>query len=176
MSYSCTQNMANIIKSHNNRTLKPRNKNTHENCNCNTKEQCPPQNKYLFTNIVYNAHITTNDDPQGRDCIGLTEGTFKNVLLNTRALSTTSITATKITVKVCVESKERRKEYKICWSSVDTAKACNNGSNKCGLCLCEKLAILKGRNARLLNTRDELISKCRHENKFYIQNYKNEIT
>ena len=46
VSYSCTQNMANIIKSHNNRTLKPRNKNTHENCNCNTKEQCPLQNKF----------------------------------------------------------------------------------------------------------------------------------
>jgi hypothetical protein len=95
VSYSCTQNMANIIKSHNNRTLKPRNKNTHENCNCNTKEQCPLQNKCLVTNIVYKAHITTNDDPQGRDYIGLTEGNSKNVLLHTRALSTTSITATK---------------------------------------------------------------------------------
>ena len=28
----------------------------------------------------------------------------------------------------------------------------------------------------LLNKRNELISKCRHENKFYIKNYKREVT
>jgi hypothetical protein len=107
--YSCTKNMANIIKSHNNRTLKPRNKNTHENCNCNTKEQCPLQNKCLITNIVYKAHITTNDDPQGRDYIGLTEGTFKKRF--THSFNNIDYSnKTDITVKVLhVESKERRK-------------------------------------------------------------------
>ena len=177
VSYSCTQNMANIIKSHNNRILNPRNKNTHENCNCNTKEQCPLQNKCLVTNVVYEAHITTNDDPQGRDYIGLTEGTFKKRFTQHKSSFNNIDYSNKTSLSKYVWSlKNEEKEYKICWSSIDTAKAYNNGSNKCGLCLCEKLAILKGRNARLLNTRDELISKCRHENKFYIQNYKNEIT
>ena len=106
VSYSCTQNMANIIKSHNNRTLKPRNKTTHENCNCNTKEQCPLQNKCLVTNIVYKAHITTNDDPQGRDYIGLTEGTFKKRFTQHKSSFNNRLQQQNITVKVCVESKE----------------------------------------------------------------------
>ena len=39
-----------------------------------------------------------------------------------------------------------------------------------------KLCIIKAHSSNLLNKRDEMISKCRHENKFYIKNYKNEVT
>ena len=46
----------------------------------------------------------------------------------------------------------------------------------CNLCLSEKLCIIKAHSSNLLNKRDEMISKCRHENKFYIKNYKNEVT
>jgi hypothetical protein len=93
-----------------NRTLKPRNKNTHENCNYNTKEQCPLQNKRLVTNIVYKSHITTNDDPQGRDYIGLTEGTFKKTFYSTQEFfQQHRLQQQNITVKVCVESQERIK-------------------------------------------------------------------
>ena len=117
MSYSCTQNMANIIKFHNNRTLKPRNKNTHENCNCNTKEQCP------FQNIVYKAHIITNDDPQRRDYFGLTDRTFKkcftqhnNSFNNIDYSNKTSLS------KYAWSLKNEGKYFKICWSSIDKAK------------------------------------------------------
>ena len=37
-----------------------------------------------------------------------------------------------------------------------------------GLCLAEKLCILTAQNASLLNKKPELVTKCRHENKFFM--------
>ena len=48
-------------------------------------------------------------------------------------------------------------------------------SERCNLCLAENLCIVKAKSNNLLNKRDELIYKFRHENKFYIMNYKNEV-
>ena len=41
------------------------------------------------------------------------------------------------------------------------------------LCLCEKLMIARASSASLLNKRDELVSKCRHMNKFTLKCFKN---
>ena len=40
--------------------------------------------------------------------------------------------------------------------------------SRCSLCLAEKLCILTAQNASLLNKRSELVTKCRHENKFFM--------
>ena len=47
------------------------------------------------------------------------------------------------------------------------------GTRKCDLCLCEKLMIARANSASLLNKRDELVSKCRHMNKFTLKCFKN---
>ena len=47
------------------------------------------------------------------------------------------------------------------------------GTRKCDLCLCEKLLIARANSACLLNKRDELISNCRHINKFTLKCFKN---
>ena len=41
--------------------------------------------------------------------------------------------------------------------------------HKCHLCLTEKLYLVRAKKPSLLNKRTELISKCRHVNKFYLQ-------
>ena len=46
----------------------------------------------------------------------------------------------------------------------------SNISKRCDLCLTEKLMIITANPDRILNKRSELISKCRHENKFYLRN------
>ena len=46
------------------------------------------------------------------------------------------------------------------------------GSRKCDLCICEKLLIARGDPYVLLNKRDELVSKCRHRNKFTLKCFK----
>ena len=66
------------------------------------------------------------------------------------------------------ELKSNNKDYDIKSSMIARAKAYNNRAKRCNLCLTEKLSIINANSANLLNKRNELISKCRHENKFYI--------
>ena len=51
------------------------------------------------------------------------------------------------------------------------APAYSNQSKRCHLCLTENLYLIRAKKASLLNKRSELISKCRHENKFYLANF-----
>ena len=53
----------------------------------------------------------------------------------------------------------------------DHASSYRNGSKSCNLCLTEKFHIITSK-LPLLNKRSELISKCRHVNKFLLSNYK----
>ena len=49
----------------------------------------------------------------------------------------------------------------------------NSVTNSCILCLSEKLVICNFRDKDgLINKRMHLVSKCRHENKFILSNYK----
>lgn len=57
------------------------------------------------------------------------------------------------------------------WSIKDHAIPYQNGAKRCDLCLTEKYHILT-HTGRILNKRNELISKCRHINKFYLSNFK----
>ena len=66
--------------------------------------------------------------------------------------------------------------YTIKWSIASHAQPYTNESKRCDLCLTEKLLIMNADKQSLLNKRPELISKCRHQNKFYLCNFKNEFT
>ena len=57
------------------------------------------------------------------------------------------------------------------WSVNDHAKPYQNGSKMCNLFLTEKYHILTSL-VNLINKRSKLVSKCRHENKFHLVNYK----
>ena len=57
------------------------------------------------------------------------------------------------------------------WTILDHAKPHVNGSSNCDLCLTEKYHIINS-HVNIINKRSELITKCRHENKFYLSNYK----
>ena len=46
------------------------------------------------------------------------------------------------------------------------------GLRKCDLCFAEKVAIARFEGVGLLNKRTELLSKCRHRNKFITGNIK----
>ena len=61
------------------------------------------------------------------------------------------------------ELKENHKNYTINWLIAMKASPYICGTRKCYLCLCEKLMITRANSASLLNKRDKLVSKCRHE-------------
>ena len=57
------------------------------------------------------------------------------------------------------------------WSICEKAKACNGASKRCCLCLAEKYNIALTDRQTELNSRIELVSKCRHRNKFAFLSY-----
>ena len=63
--------------------------------------------------------------------------------------------------------------YSIKWSIVKQISDYKSVTNSCNLCLSEKLVISNFRDRKcLINKRMDLVSKCRHKNKFIYNDYK----
>ena len=70
------------------------------------------------------------------------------------------------------ELKDNSIEHNLKWCIASKAHPYVCGSRKCDLCLAEKLTIIKADSETLLNTRDELVSKCRHMHKSTLRRFK----
>ena len=62
-------------------------------------------------------------------------------------------------------------DYNIKWSIQRKATEYQNTTTRCNLCLAKKVEIIVADKDRSQNKRTELISKSRHENKFYLSNF-----
>ena len=142
---------------------------TGEQCNCRKKDQCPLDNKCLSSSVIYNAQVTTNNTT--KNYIGLTEGTSKQRFSQHKStfMHRKHINSTKLSIYIW-QLGDKKQDFNIKWSIISRARPYSNISKRCDLCLTEKLMIIKHSNDNLLNKRSELISKCRHENKFYLKN------
>ena len=60
-SYSCMDNMTNIISSHNKKIPNSYNETNGKTCNCRNKSKCLLDNKCLTNKTVYKAEVETND-------------------------------------------------------------------------------------------------------------------
>ena len=65
--------------------------------------------------------------------------------------------------------KDQGGNYQIRWEIVGHAPGYNPITRKCRLCTAEKLLIAEDPDPRLLNKRDELVSKCRHRRKHALE-------
>ena len=70
------------------------------------------------------------------------------------------------------ENKHANTETNVVWNILDKARAYKPEAKRCLLCLTEKYHIISSK----LNLRNELATKCRHENKLYLANFKDSIT
>ena len=169
VSYSCMSNVASSISSHNKKILK-QNDTPPEHCNCMNKTLCPLPGRCQTPAVIYQADIKTDDEESHR-YVGLTEPPFKvrwsnhKTSCNDRQYEVT----TDLSAKVW-ELKDKGKVPSITWSVVKKSTPYESGSDHCNLCLWEKFYVMK--IPGLINTRTELVSKCRHVNKFLLRNYK----
>ena len=71
--------------------------------------------------------------------------------------------------------KKNNVNYSINWKIVKRTSGYNPISKTCNLCLAEKVAICNFADKKhLMNKRNELVSKCRHENKYLLANVTDE--
>ena len=171
VSYSCMENMESRIKKHNSKVLNPPVPDQNANqCNCQNKPLCPLGGNCRQSNVIYKCAITTSEET--KHYIGATAGEIKHRISFHKTSCTDEKYKTSSELSKYVWSlKERNIVPHLEWQVIDRSNAYRAGSKKCNLCITEKLHINNG-NERTINKRSELVSKCRHENKFYLSNYK----
>ena len=176
VSYSCTKNLKNIIQSHNKKIITNNNISSinEANCNCRDKTSCPLNGMCLIERTIYEATVTQSSDPTYKKVyIGLAEPPFKKRYSNHK-LSFSNKKYEKETElsKEIWKIKNTNIIPTITWRTIRQCAPFDRTAQKCNLCLNEKLEIATyPRPGELLNSRDELISKCRHVNKFTLKNF-----
>ena len=173
VSYSCMPNIKSIVNAHNRNITTEDTRNQRESCNCTTKADCPLNGNCLAVNSLYAGTLSSNIPNYGeKEYAGVSEPTFKTRYGNHK---------TSFNLRKYINSSELSKEVwnikdkggdpKITWRIIKHHAAYNPVSKRCNLCLSEKLYIAEYKGSNLLNKRDELISKCRHRNKYTLRNH-----
>ena len=170
LSYSCMQNMNNIIRKHNSSVMKDPISPTTKTCNCRKKSDCPMNVICLSECFIYKASI---DTPTCRIYYGTCENTFKERYNNhTCSFRIKSREKNTELSKYVWELKDKDVNFSINWDIAMKSHKYVCGSRKCDLCICEKLLIARGDPYVLLNKHDKLVSKCRHRNIFTLKYFK----
>ena len=175
ISYSCMINVKNHINQHNRKVLTNGTGNSTSDlrkCNCLNAPDCPLDGKCLEKEVLYQGAVSTNlANYKEKLYKGICATKFKSrycnhkkAFINERYRNDTELS------KEVWNVREQNGTPKIKWSILGKYSSYNPISKRCNLCLNEKLeiAIYKGEN--LLNKRSEVISKCRHRNKYKLSN------
>ena len=142
-------------------------------CYCRDRNSCPLSNICLTSSVVYQTTVTKSDTNKKQTYVGHTEGKFKT-RFNTHTSSFRNPKykhATELS-KYVWNLKEKEISYSIKWRILKKCKSYSNKTKRCNLCLHEKFLIIYHPHLCSLNSRHELLSKCRHGNKFLLSNHK----
>ena len=174
VSYSSLPNSRSVINGHNKNLLNEQEK--HSPFNYRDKTLCPLKGSCRYKNLVYSCKVSTPDLKQNHPhYIGLAEHTFKDSFITVFFHNNSFKYESKrnsIQLSNFIWSKKKKKiNVDLDWSILDKAKPYFPDSNKWKLYLTEKYHIVFS-TKNLLNIHNELVAKCRHENKFYLANFK----
>ena len=138
-------------------------------CNCRNNSNCPLNGDCEEKCLVYKATVRTEND--SHIYYGQCEGEFKARYNNhTKSFRNRKYENETELSKHVWMLKDSNKNYKVIWCIVARASPYKSGSGRCALCLTEKSVIVRANPKGLLNKRTELISKCRHRNKYLLCN------
>ena len=166
VSYSCTENVDRIIKSHNKKVSSPP-LTEPPPCNCRVKTNCPLNNNCRVSSVVYKCEVTA-PNTEKKVYIGLTERDFKQRYNSHKQSFNNKKYSNSTTLSTYIWKLKETQHLTptLHWSIIKRVKSYSNSSKSCPLCLEEKLQIMEyPYKKELLNKRTEIISKCRH---FYL--------
>ena len=178
LSYSCMDNLAKEISSHNNKILNEEGS-TNDTPGCNCKRiECPLENHCLVPCCVYQGLLSSSPTSPTYNYFGQAGNSFKeryqghkSSFENPKYRRSTTLSA-----KVW-DIKDRGHPVHLKWNILHTTKPYKAGMKTCDLCLLEKTRILLGRDGPekipndvvLLNRRTEVTAKCRHRLKYTLE-------
>ena len=164
ISYSTTRNMKAYIDKHNMAILGSKADNQ-DGCNCHKKNECPLQNRCKTSEIVYTGEVTDSSGNKNQ-YYGLTENTFKKRWYGHKSNIRNKKEAGTALSNHIWKLKDRNEQYTLIWSIKTRAFSFRSGSKYCDLCLSEKTTIALANPATTLNSRNEIVNKCRHRWKY----------
>ena len=172
VSYCTTKNMAQIINQHNKKMLQNVDQGRDQvECDCADHQLCPLNNKCTAKDLVYKATVKSRigNNQSTRIYYGMTQNTFKERVSDHNTSFRYERYRNKSSLATYVwKLKDQGLNYNVTWDLVTRAMPWRRGSRTCGLCLAEKALILYERHPPgMLNTRSELMAKCRHANKHF---------
>ena len=176
-SYSCMGNMKSIISGHNSKVIYDTDKPVQKPCNCHNKSNCPLDGDCNAESIIYKATVETPGKPS-MIYYGLSEPSFKQRHSNhgTSFRHDKYKNSTELSKYVWSLRDEgiSNDEVSINWSIEKRCSEYKCGTRRCSLCISEKTIIAQAEGTNLLNKRSEVVSKCRHRNKFLYSNVQKE--
>ena len=138
-----------------------------------SNERCLPQRK-----LVYYATISCKDkNYKPKLCKGSCETSFKKGYSNHK--NSFNVPLYKHDTKLSTEYwnlKMTQLNPQISWKIKGIYKSYKPTSKRCNPCLTEKLEILDEPDKNLLNKRSEIISQCRHRNKYRLKTLASNMT
>ena len=141
-------------------------------CNCLVKEDCSLNGLGLTSSILYQATIKCSDSKyRQKRYKGIWEATFKKRYANHK--KSINLINFKDDTTLSIEYwtlKQKQQAPTLTLEIKGQYKAYNPTLKKCNLCLNEKLAIIDDPDKNVLNKRSEVISQCRHRDKFKLVN------
>ena len=166
-------NMKTMINSHNHKVTNPKAITKDRTCNCVDKAKCTLSQNFLANNNIYKAvSISTNPYYKEKVYFGKSKTTFKlRYSSHQRSFKFLKYkTDTELSSEVWQMKKSRQRPVNT-WEIVRRCWRYNPNSKRSYLCLNEKMEIATYRGNNLLNKKTELISKCRHQNKYTLSKY-----
>ena len=175
VSYSCLPNMGSIIARNNAKILKKTANKPPQpppSCNCQKSKiaACPLPGACNQDNVIYQATIVT-DPPNTSNNTNKTTETYVGSTVNFKTrhrghrdsfLKLDRKKESELS-KYIWKMKEENRNTEITWKILGRAPPYNPITDKCLLCIEEKLTILLQPKLASLNSRDEMFNYCRHK-------------
>ena len=169
ISYSRMPNMKSILEAHNRKLVDNIQPIDSAACNCRNKDECPLNGQCLVKNVIYKATVSTpTDADSSKVYIGSTSRSFKSRYNEHKASFKTerSEPSSKLSSHIR-DLKKTGRDYKIQWQIVKKSKQTSPTIKFCLLCNLERREIAEAKRANLLNSRNELITKCAHNRNLF---------
>ena len=156
--------MASIIAKNNSKVLNSSNEQTPQNekCNCRNKNECPLPGKCQTSSLIYQATVETGNSKE--TYIGLTANTFKVRFGGHKSSFIKEARKKETTLSKHIWTlKEKNENYTISWKILCKAQPFSQVTGLCQLCTREKFLIVFKPELGTLNSRNEMLSSCRHK-------------
>ena len=162
-------NMPGFIKQYDRNTLSSPPNSEERSRNCRNKDNCPLAGSCLKTCILYRADVIKLNETHVY--YGASDGEFKYQYNNHTDSFRNQVYENKTELSKHIwQLKRNGTEFNLKWNIAAYATPYRCGTRRCDLCLPEKYIIARANQNNLLNKRTELISKCRHRNKYILKN------